>query len=127
MGKTLIQKILERTLQRDVTVGEIIELPVDLAWGSEMTLKFAIDALEHHGLLNGSYDKQILSHSDKIMFPLAFASSKLATTVEYNIAFSKSVAFSTLVVSESVQTLTPAHTVLYVLWERELVRQTSHL
>ncbi len=69
MGKTLIQKILERTLQRDVTVGEIIELPVDLAWGSEMTLKFAIDALEHHGLLNGSYDKQILSHSDKIMFP----------------------------------------------------------
>lgn len=70
MGSTLIEKILGNRVGREVNAGEILgDLPVDLAWGSEMTLKYAVDILEQLGLLDGDYDDQIKAHSDIVMFP----------------------------------------------------------
>jgi len=67
--KTLIQKLLEDRIGKAVDIGDILEVPVDLAWGSEITSKFAIDILEENNFLTGKYDKNILSNADKVMFP----------------------------------------------------------
>lgn len=69
MPKTLTQKLFEEKCKRQVAVGEIVEIPVDLAWGSEMTLKFAIDVLQNNHLLEGEYDALISKQADKVMFP----------------------------------------------------------
>jgi 3-isopropylmalate dehydratase large subunit len=67
--ETLVQKLISKKLGRPVQVGEIVELPIDLAWGSEMTIQFAIDNLREHGFLNGSADARIKENAKKIMFP----------------------------------------------------------
>ena len=69
MPKTLTQKLFERKCKREVAVGDILEISVDLAWGSEMTLKFAIDVLHNNQLLDGTYDSLIGKQADKVMFP----------------------------------------------------------
>ena len=68
-ARTQIQKLLAQRLQRAVQLGEIIEVPVDLLWGSEMSLKYAIDVLQEEGFLEGEYDDFIKSNAAKIMFP----------------------------------------------------------
>lgn len=70
MAKTLIEKILAEQVGREVAVGDIIgDLPVDLAWGSEMTLTYAMDILKQFGLLSGENDHHIRAQADKVMFP----------------------------------------------------------
>lgn len=69
LKQTLIQKILQHRLQCSFSIGEIIEIPVDLVWGSEMSLKFAVDMLRNDGFLTGDYDEKIRKNSKKIMFP----------------------------------------------------------
>ena len=69
MGKTLIQKLVEMRTGRLANLHEIIQLPVDLAWGSEVTLKQAIDVLRDNDLLDGKYDAYLIENSPAIVFP----------------------------------------------------------
>jgi 3-isopropylmalate dehydratase large subunit len=69
MAQTLIQKLVSRKVGRPVEPGEILELPVDLAWGSEMTLQYALDVLEASGCVGPRFDGAIRAHASRIMFP----------------------------------------------------------
>jgi 3-isopropylmalate dehydratase small subunit len=69
MGKTLIQKLVEARTGRPANLHEIIQLPVDLAWGSEFSLKQTIDLLRENGLLDGRYDSHLIENSPMIVFP----------------------------------------------------------
>lgn len=44
---TLVRQLLEHKLDRPVRTGEIVNIPFDLCWGSEMTVKWALDILRN--------------------------------------------------------------------------------
>jgi len=69
MPATLIQKLIGRRVGHPVQVGDIVQLPVDLAWGSEMTVKFAIDVLRSHPAYEETWEDAIRDNSRSIAFP----------------------------------------------------------
>ncbi|ARE77682.1 aconitase family protein [Streptomyces sp. NPDC059558] len=46
---TLVRQLFEHKLGRPVSTGEVVDLPFDLCWGSEMTVKWALDILRDSG------------------------------------------------------------------------------
>ncbi|MGW3204222.1 LeuD/DmdB family oxidoreductase small subunit [Streptomyces sp. NPDC001135] len=46
---TLVRQLFQHALGRPVRTGEVVDLPFDLCWGSEMTVKWALDILRDSG------------------------------------------------------------------------------
>ncbi|MBI2602622.1 MAG: hypothetical protein HYW48_06165 [Deltaproteobacteria bacterium] len=69
MKQTLVQQIIHHKTGTHPSVGDCCEVEVDLAWGSEMTTKFAIDILKEEGCLQVPYVDNVLANAKNVMFP----------------------------------------------------------
>lgn len=68
MGKTLIQKLLEQKTGKELQCGDVIEVSVDLVWGCEMGVKWALDRLREMELPLERISNGLKKNADKIKF-----------------------------------------------------------
>ena len=65
---TLARRLFEHALGRPVRTGEVVDLPFDLCWGSEMTVKWALDILRDSGFDQEYVTRAIAGLRDRCVF-----------------------------------------------------------
>jgi len=65
---TLVRQLLEHKLGHPVQAGEIVSVPFDLCWGSEMTVKWALDILRDSRFTDDDIAAAFADRRDKCVF-----------------------------------------------------------
>ncbi|MFJ9593871.1 aconitase family protein [Streptomyces virginiae] len=65
---TLVKQLFEHKLGRPVSTGEVVDLPFDLCWGSEMTVKWALDILRDSGFDDAYIAAGLAAQREKTAF-----------------------------------------------------------
>ncbi|MBI2549398.1 hypothetical protein HYW21_08680 [Candidatus Woesearchaeota archaeon] len=64
--QTLIEKIMSHQMGHAVSAGEVVDAPLNLMWGCEMTVYWAFKQLKRSGFLSGAYDDQITENTKRL-------------------------------------------------------------